>query len=192
MANIYDKIKNVRKPRVQISYDVEEGESKVKKELPFVVGVIGDLSGASTKPLTNFKKRKFVNIHGENFNEVMEGISPGIDTRVKNKIKNDGSVLPIQMEFKSMEDFSPASVAQNVEPLKRLLKIRSNLKELLSKAERSEELEKTLEKILQSEEHLHTLSDIFKSQENVEDVGSESNTDESELESDIDDSSKEE
>jgi type VI secretion system protein ImpB len=81
--SIFDKIKTVRKPRVQISYELEQGDATVKKELPFVVGVLGDFSGKPTKPLKNFKKRKFINIHGENFNEVMEKMSPGVEMRVK-------------------------------------------------------------------------------------------------------------
>ena len=163
MTNIYDKIKTVRKPRVHISYDIEEGDARVKKELPFVVGVLGDFTGHSTKPLKNFKKRKFINIYGENFNEVMESMNPGVQIKVDNKIANDGSMMSVNLSFKSIEDFSPANIAENVPPLKKLLKIRNNLKELLSKAERSEDFEKALEKILQSEEHLKNLSEIFNS-----------------------------
>ena len=162
MANIYDKIKTVRKPRVQISYDIEEGTTTIKKELPFVVGVLGDFSGTPTQPLKNFKKRKFINIHGDNFNEVMENMNPGVEMVVENKISNDGSMIPVNLAFKSMDDFTPSKIVENVEPLKRLMKIRNNLKELLSKAERSEDFEKALEKILQSDEHLKSLSKEFK------------------------------
>ncbi len=165
MVNIYDKVKTVRKPRVHISYDLEEGNATVKKELPFVVGVLGDFSGKPTKPLKNFKQRKFINIHGENFNEVMESMAPGISCRVPNKIKNDGSELSVQLSFKNMDDFTPAKIAENVPALKNLLQIRASLKELLSKAERSEELEQMLEKILQSDDNLKEVAEALKAKE---------------------------
>lgn len=165
MPNIYDKIKIVRKPRVQISYELEEGGATVKRELPFVVGVLGDFSGNPTRPLKNFRKRKFINICGDNFNEVMEGMCAGVEMRVQNKIKNDGSEMFVKLAFKSMDDFSPAKVAENVEPLKRLLKVRANLKELLSKAERSEVLEGKLEQILQSQDQLQALAEAFKNRD---------------------------
>jgi type VI secretion system protein ImpB len=161
MTSIFDKIKTVRKPRVQISYELEEGDATVKKELPFVVGVLGDFSGKPTKPLKNFKKRKFINIHGENFNEVMEKMSPGVEMRVKNTIKNDGSEMPVKLSFSNIDDFSPTQIAENVPALKKLLTTRSKLKDLLSKAERSENLEKKLEEILQSEDQLKSLSDVL-------------------------------
>lgn len=165
MPSIYDKVKLVRKPRVQISYELEEGGATVKRELPFVVGVLGDFSGNPTRPLKNFRKRKFINIYGDNFNEVMEGMCAGVEMRVQNKIKNNGSEMFVKLAFKSMDDFSPAKVAENVEPLKRLLKVRANLKELLSKAERSEVLEGTLEKILQSQDQLKAIAEEFKNRD---------------------------
>ncbi|QEK39913.1 type VI secretion system contractile sheath small subunit [Candidatus Sneabacter namystus] len=160
--SIYDKIKKVRKPRVQISYEVEDGGATVKKELPFVVGVLGDFSGKPVKPLKALKKRKFVNIHGENFNEVMSSMTPGVEIRVENKVTNDGTELPVKLAFNSMDDFSPGKVAQGIEPLKKLMDIRAQLKELLSKAERSEKLEAALEKVLSSEENLKSISEAFK------------------------------
>ena len=162
MTNIFDKINIVRKPRVQISYDLEDGGETVKKELPFVVGVLGDFSGNPTKPLKNFKKRKFINIHGENFNEVMEKMTPGLEIKVKNTIKDDGSEMPVNLSFESMDDFSPENIANNVEPLKKLLDIRKNLKNLLSQAERSEKLEKALEAMISSDDSLKEISDGLK------------------------------
>jgi type VI secretion system protein ImpB len=163
MSNIYNKIKTVRKPRVQISYDIDDNGVSVKKELPFVVGVLGDFSGNTTKPLKSFKKRKFVNIHGENFNEVMEGMTPGISIKVDNKIKEDGSQLNVDLDFKSMNDFSPGEIAKKIEPLNNLLKIRSDLQALVSKAERSEDLEKALEHVLQNNDALKDVADTLKS-----------------------------
>lgn len=166
-TNIYDKIKKIRKPRVQISYDLEDGGATVKKELPFVVGVLGDFSGHPTKTLKPLKQRKFINISGENFNEVLESMGPGLEICVDNKIKDDGSQMPIKLGFKCMDDFSPARIAESVAPLKKLLDTRANLKDLLSKADRSDELGSALEKLLQNEEYLKSIAAEFKSQEGV-------------------------
>jgi type VI secretion system protein ImpB len=164
-TNIYDKIKKVRKPRVQISYDLEDGGATLKKELPFVVGVLGDFSGHATKPLKPLKQRKFINISGENFNEVLESMGPGLEIRVENKVKNDGSEMPIKLAFKCIDDFSPARIAESVAPLKKLLDTRANLKDLLSKADRSEELGSALEKLLQSEEYLKSVAAEFQTKD---------------------------
>jgi len=158
MNSVYNKIKKVRKPRVQISYEVEDGDKSVKKELPFVVGVLGDFSGNPSKPLKSFKQRKFIQINGENFNDVMSKMTPELNFKVKNTLKNDDNLLPVNLKFNSMDDFLPDKVAAQVEPLKRLLDIRARLKEILGKADCSEDLEAELEKILQSSEHLESLS----------------------------------
>lgn len=158
MTNIFGRIKKVRKPRVHISYDVEDGGGSVKKELPFVVGVLGDFSGKPTKPLKSFKNRKFIQVDGQNFNDVMAKMNPGLQLKVKNTLKNDDSELNVNLAFNSMDDFLPDKVAQQVEPLKRLLDIRAKLKELLGKADCSEKLESVLEKILSSDENLQALS----------------------------------
>jgi type VI secretion system protein ImpB len=158
MNSVYNKIKKVRKPRVQISYEVEDGDKSVKKELPFVVGVLGDFSGNPSKPLKSFKQRKFIQIDGENFDDVMSKMTPELSFKVKNTLKNDDSLLPVNLKFNSIDDFLPDKVAAQVEPLKRLLDIRAKLKEILGKADCSEDLEAELEKILQSNEHLESLS----------------------------------
>lgn len=154
MTNIYDKIKTVRKPRVQISYDVEDNGALVKKELPFVVGVLGDFSGDSKASLKALKHRKFVNINGENFEQVMSSIAPSVKTKVENTLKGDGSEIAVDLTFKSMDDFTPGKIAQNIPALKRLLDIRSKLNQLLTKIEKSDELEEALSKLIQSEETL--------------------------------------
>jgi len=158
MNSVYNKIKKVRKPRVQISYEVEDGGSSVKKELPFVVGVLGDFSGNPSKPLKSFKQRKFIQVDGENFNDVMSKMTPELSFKVKNTLKNDDSLISVNLKFNSMNDFLPDKVAEQVEPLKRLLDIRARLKEILGKADCSEDLEAELEKILKSNEHLESLS----------------------------------
>lgn len=161
MTSVYNKIKKVRKPRVQISYEVEDGDKSVKKELPFVVGVMGDFSGNSTKPLKPLKQRKFIQIDGENFNNVLSKMTPGLKFKVKNTLKKDGTEIPIDLKFESIDDFLPDKVAEQVEPLKRLLDIRLKLKELLGKADCSDQLEAVLEKILKDDENLKTLSETL-------------------------------
>jgi len=162
MKSVYDKIKKVRKPRVQISYEVEDGGKSVKKELPFVVGVLGDFSGQPTKPLKSFKQRKFIQIDGENFNEVMSKMTPGLNFKVKNTLKNDDSEIAVNLEFTSIDDFLPDKVAEQVEPLKELLDIRAKLKEVLGKADCSEDLEVILEEILKDNEQLQAISKDLK------------------------------
>lgn len=168
MTNIYDKIKTVRKPRVQISYDVEDNGALVKKELPFVVGVLGDFSGDSKNSLKALKHRKFVNINGENFEQVMASIAPSVKTKVENTLKDDGSQISVDLTFKSMDDFTPGKIAENIPVLKRLLDIRAKLNQLLTKIERSDELEEALSKLIQSEETLKEVIDHFNSQEQTD------------------------
>src|SRR6516164_7939368 len=108
-SSIHDKLERVRKPRVHITYQVETEGAEVIKELPFVVGVLGDFSGNPTAPLKPLKDRKFIQIDRDNFNEVMARMTPGLNLRVQNTLKNDGSELPVQLKFESMEDFEPAN-----------------------------------------------------------------------------------
>ena len=112
------KLSRVRKPRVHITYDVETNGAMVKKELPFVVGVLGDFSGNPTQPLKNFKDRKFVQIDRDNFNDVMSRMTPGLNIKVENTRKGDGSEMGLQLQFNSMDDFEPARIIEQVEPLR--------------------------------------------------------------------------
>ncbi len=129
------KLDRVRKPRVQITYDVEIEGAIQKKELPFVVGVLADLSGnASEAPVRALADRKFVDIDRDNFDSVLAGIKPRLTFRVPDKLTGDGSsLLNIDVKFNSLEDFSPERVAAQVPPLKKLLDARGQLKELLTK-----------------------------------------------------------
>jgi type VI secretion system protein ImpB len=157
-VSIHDKLERVRKPRVHITYQVETEGAVVLKELPFVVGVVGDFSGNPTKPLSPLRDRKFVQIDRDNFNEVMARMSPGLNLKVENTLKGDGSQMGVQLEFKSIEDFEPARVVEQVEPLRKLLETRNKLKDLLTKVDRSEDLEALLEKVLKNQEDLKQLS----------------------------------
>ncbi len=156
--SVHDKLKRVRKPRVHITYDVETGGAQEKKELPFVVGVMGDYSGDNQAAKKSLRERKFVNIDRDNFDESMSKIAPSAGYRVDNTLAGDGSEIAVELQFKSMEDFEPENVVQQVEPLRKLVEARNKLRDLMSKADRSEELENVLEQVLQSSEDLAKLS----------------------------------
>jgi type VI secretion system protein ImpB len=158
MASVHGKLNRVRKPRVHITYDVETGGALAKKELPFVVGVLGDFSGDPTEPLKPLKDRKFVQIDRDNFNDVMARMSPGLQMKVENTLAGDGSEMAVTLAFKGMEDFEPAQVARNVPALKKLLETRDKLRDLLTKVDRSEDLETLLEQVLKNSEDLKKLS----------------------------------
>lgn len=157
MASVHEKLERVRKPRVHIKYEVETEGAMVVKELPFVVGVLGDFSGDPTEPLKPFGERKFVQIDRDNFDEVMRKMTPGLNLRVKNTIEDDGSDLSVALKFESMKDFEPGSVVEQVPALKALLEARNELRDLMSKADRSEELEQLLEDVLQNKADLSQL-----------------------------------
>jgi type VI secretion system protein ImpB len=156
--SIHQKLKRVRKPRVHITYDVETEGAEVLRELPFVVGVMGDFSGDPTQALRPLAERKFIQIDRDNFNEVMARMTPGLNIRVDNKLADDGTQMAVQLKFNSIEDFEPARVAEQVPALKALLETRNKLRDLMSKVDRSEELENLLEQILKNENELKSLS----------------------------------
>ncbi len=156
--SIHEKLKRVRKPRVHITYDVETEGAVVQKELPFVVGVMGDFSGDPTQPLKPLRDRKFVQIDRDNFNDIMGRMSPGLNLKVENTLSGDGSEMGVQLQFNSLEDFEPAQVARQVEPLRKLLETRDKLRDLLAKIDRSQDLENVLEQVLENTDKLKELS----------------------------------
>ena len=156
--SIHEKLKRVRKPRVHITYDVETEGAVVQKELPFVVGVLGDFSGDPTQPLKPLRDRKFVQIDRDNFNDIMSRMTPGLNLKVDNTLAGDGSEMGVQLQFNSMEDFEPAQVARQVEPLRKLLETRDKLRDLLTKIDRSQDLENVLEQVLENTDKLKELS----------------------------------
>lgn len=161
MANdsVHDKLKRVRKPRVHITYEVETDGAQEERELPFVVGVMGDYSGDNQAAKKSLKERKFVNVDRDNLDETMRKIAPTAQFRVENTLSDDeDSELSVDLEFNSMEDFEPERVVEQVEPLRRLMEARGKLRDLLSKADRSEDLENVLEQVLQSSDDLAKLS----------------------------------
>ncbi len=155
--SIHDKIKRVRKPRVHITYEVETNGAVQEKELPFVMGVMGDYSGDNTENKKALKDRKFSQIDRDNFNEVMNNVAPKIDMKVENTLEADGSEMSVSLDFNNMEDFEPQKVVENVDPLKKLMETRNKLRDLLTKADRSDELENVLEEILSNTEALASL-----------------------------------
>jgi len=156
--SIHKKLNRVRKPRVHITYDVETDGAVISKELPFVVGVMGDFSGNPTEPLKSLKDRKFIQIDRDNLDQVMQRMTPGLKFQAENTLKGDGSTMPVDLKFSSMEDFEPESVVNQVEPLRKLMDTRNKLRDLMTKVDRSEELESLLEKVLQDSGEMDHLS----------------------------------
>ncbi len=157
--SLQHKLDRVRPPRVHITYDVEVGDALEKRELPFVVGVLGDFSGKPTDPLKPLRDRKFVQIDRDNFSDVMARMTPGASFRVENTLKGDGSEMAVDLKFRSMDDFEPARIAQQVEPLRKLLETRNKLRDLLTKVDVSPELENVLEQILEDADNLRKCSE---------------------------------
>ncbi|WP_414834008.1 type VI secretion system contractile sheath small subunit [Afifella sp. YEN Y35] len=157
MESVHQKLERVRKPRVHIKYEVETEGAMVVKELPFVVGVLGDFSGDPTEPLKPFGERKFVQIDRDNFDEVMRRMTPGLNLSVENTLADDGTDMQVSLRFDSLSDFEPGAVVNQVPALKALLDARNELRDLMSKADRSEDLERLLEDVLQNKGDLDKL-----------------------------------
>ena len=158
--SVQKRVQKVRPPRVQLTYDVEIGDAIEKKELPFVVGVLGDFTGAPDpeKPLPKLKDRKFVNVDLDNIDDVMKGMAPKASYRVKNKLSPEGGEFAVNLGFEKIEDFRPESVVQQVEPLRRLLEARTKLSDLRNKLAGNDKLEDLLGEVLASTEKLTQLS----------------------------------
>jgi len=144
--SLQHKLDRVRSPRVQITYDVEIGGAIELKELPFVVGVLGDFTGQPQEPLPKLKERKFVEVNPDNFDQVLEGMKPHLSFSVENKLSDepDAPNLKIDLQFKSMDDFEPENVARQVKPLKELLDLRTRLSDLRGSLQGNDKLEEIL------------------------------------------------
>lgn len=156
--SIHDKLKRVRKPRVHITYDLETNGALVEKEIPFVMGVMGDYSGDNADGKKPLKDRKFSQIDRDNFNDIMSKVNPQLKMKVENMLEGDSSELSVNLDFKNMEDFEPHKIVEQIAPLKKLMETRNKLRDLLTKADRSEDLEAILEDILSNTAALSTLS----------------------------------
>jgi len=155
--SLQKKIGRVRPPRVQITYDVETGGAIEKKELPFVVGVLADLSGQPDKPQLTVKDRKFVEIDRDNFDKVLAKMEPRLAFKVDNKLSNDDTKIGVELRFSSIEDFEPQNVVDQVEPLRKLIELRRKLSNLRSSLYGNDKLDKMLQQILNDDQELNKL-----------------------------------
>jgi type VI secretion system protein ImpB len=156
--SIHKKLTRVRKPRVHITYEVEVGDAIEQKELPYVVGVLADLSGQPKDALPMVKERKFVEIDRDNFNQAMAGMKPRLAFRVPNRLANDDSQIGVELEFQHLDDFGPEAVAQKVEPIRKLVEARARLNELALKINGSDKLESLLQDVVQNTDALKQIS----------------------------------
>jgi type VI secretion system protein ImpB len=152
------KLSRVRPPRVQITYDVEVGDAIETKELPFVLGVLGDYSGKPKHALPKLKERKFVEIDRDNFDDVLKGIAPRLQMRVENELKKDNTEIGVELSFSKLEDFEPARIVDQLEPLKKLLEVRTRLSDLRNKITGNDKLEELLDEIVRDTEKLKQIS----------------------------------
>jgi type VI secretion system protein ImpB len=155
--SVHDKLKRVRKPRVHITYDVETEGAQEIKELPFVVGVMGDFSGDSEVAKKSLKDRKFIDLKKDKFDQVMGRIEPAVKMKVENTLEKNGKEFEVNLKFRSMEDFDPERIVEQVEPLRKLMETRNQLRDLMAKADGSEQLESLLEQILGDQDKLNQL-----------------------------------
>ncbi len=155
--SLQHKLDRVRSPRVHITYDVEIGDAIEVKEIPFVVGVLGDLSGKPDEPLPPPKDRKFVEIDRDNFDKVLEGMKPRLAFRVDNKLTGDDTKMAVELRFKSMDDFHPERVVQQIDPLRQMLNVRQRLSDLLNRLDGNDRLDELLQKVITSTESLEQL-----------------------------------
>ncbi|MDQ6701276.1 MAG: type VI secretion system contractile sheath small subunit [Acidobacteriota bacterium] len=145
-ASTQHKLDRVRPPRVHITYDVEVGDAIELKELPFVMGVLGDFTGQPEAPLPRLRDRKFVEVNPDNFDSVLEGMKPHLAFSVENKLAEDANApqLKVDLHFKTMDDFEPENVAKQVKPLKELLDLRTKLSDLRGSLQGNDKLEELL------------------------------------------------
>lgn len=147
------RLGRIRPPRVNITYDVEVGDAIERKELPFVMGVLGDFTGQPVEPLEKLKDRKFVEVTPDNFDQVLSSMKPHLAFTVENKLsEEEGGKIGVDLKFESLEDFQPDRVAQQVEPLKKLLDLRTQLADLRGSLQGNEKLEEILQETLTDEE----------------------------------------
>ncbi|RJS91698.1 type VI secretion system contractile sheath small subunit [Salinisphaera sp. Q1T1-3] len=155
--SVQKRLQKVRPPRVQLTYEVEKGDAIEQKELPFVVGALGDYRGQSVKEQPRLKDRKFVEVDNDNIDDVMSGLEPRATYRVPNKLSDEGGEFGVDMAFTSMDDFSPDRVVEQVEPLRQLVEARQKLADLRNKIAGNEKLEDLLAEVLSSTEKLDAL-----------------------------------
>ena len=154
--SVHAKLERVRPPRVHVTYNVEIGDAIELKEIPFVMGVLGDLSGSPAEPLPKLKERRFVEITPDNFDSVLESMKPRVAFSVENRLSDDPDAgkLPVDISFHSIEDFEPDRVAMQVKPLRELLELRTRLSDLIGSLQGNEKLERLLQDIIRDPQKL--------------------------------------
>jgi type VI secretion system protein ImpB len=164
--SIHRKLERVRPPRVHISYEVEIGDAIEMRELPFVMGVLADLTGQPEEELPRLKDRKFVEVTPDNFDDVLKSMKPHIQYKVDNKLSEDPEAgkIGVDLHFESLDDFSPDRVAQQVDPLKKLLELRQQLADLRGSLQGNDKLEEILQSTLNDAEKMGKLKQEFDSQ----------------------------
>ncbi|MDL2355606.1 MAG: type VI secretion system contractile sheath small subunit [Pseudomonadota bacterium] len=155
--SVQKRLQKVRAPRVQMTYEVDIGDAKENKELPFVVGVIGDFGGDPSVAKTALKDRNFVKVDTDNFDAVLEGVAPVATFRVANHLSGEGGQFGVQLQFREMADFRPEAVVRQVAPLRGLLEARTKLADLRNKLAGNDKLEDILSEVLSNTEKLASL-----------------------------------
>ena len=158
-ASTQHKLDRVRPPRVQVTYDVEIGDAIELKELPFVLGVLGDFTGQPEEPLPRLRDRKFVEVNPDNFDTVLEAMKPHLAFSVENKLSEDPSAgqLKVDLHFKSLDDFEPEQVAKQVKPLRELLDLRTKLADLRGSLQGNDKLDDLLREAVTNTDKLKRL-----------------------------------
>ena len=155
--SVQKRLQKVRPPRVQMTYDVELGDAIENKELPFVMGVVGDFGADPAAERKRLKDRNFVNIDSSNFDEVLGAVAPVASFRVPNQLSAEGGEFGVQLQFKEMADFRPEAVVQQVTPLKALLEARTKLADLRNKLAGNDKLDDILSEVLGNTDKLSAL-----------------------------------
>jgi len=167
------KLDRIRPPRVQITYDVETGGAIIMKELPFVAGILADLSGKPEEALPRLADRKFVEIDRDNFNDIMTSIQPRLTFQVDNKLADDDTKFNIEMKFNNIDDFGPVEVLKQVEPLRKLFEARQKLSDLETKLDGNDDLDKLLSEVVENTDGLNELKAATEKEEAAAEEGGE-------------------
>jgi len=157
--SVHKKLDRVRSPRVHVTYDVEIGDAIELKEIPFVMGVLADLSGKPEEALPRLKERRFIEINPDNFDSVLASMKPRVAFTVENKVSDDPNAgkIGVDLRFNSMEDFEPENVAKQVKPLRDLLDLRTKLSDLRGTLQGNEKLESLLQDVMANTESMDAL-----------------------------------
>lgn len=157
--SVHAKLERVRPPRVHVTYDVEIGDAIEVKEIPFVMGVLADLTGMPEEPLPRLKERRFVEVTPDNFDNVLASMKPRLAFSVENQLSDDPNAgkIGVDLRFSNIEDFEPEQVARQVKPLRELLELRTKLSDLRGSLQGNEKLERVLQEVLGNTEKMQKL-----------------------------------